>query len=117
MKTVEEVTDYTKAGGACGQCKGLIQHVIDDYYKNQAPKPLTQTQKILKINTVIQEQISPQLQKDGGDIELVDIDGNTVKVKLIGVCSGCKNASMTLKGFVESVLKEKVDKDIMVEQV
>ena len=117
LKTVEEVTDYTKAGGACGQCKGLIQHVIDDYYKNQAPKPLTQTQKILKINTVIQEQISPQLQKDGGDIELVDIDGNTVKVKLIGVCSGCKNASMTLKGFVESVLKEKVDKDIVVEQV
>lgn len=117
LKTVEEVTDYTKAGGACGQCKGLIQHIIDDYYKNLAPAPLTQTQKILKINTVLQEQISPQLQKDGGDIELVDIDGNNIKVKLIGVCSGCKNASMTLKGFVESILKEKVDKDITVEQV
>ena len=117
LKTVEEVTDYTKAGGACGQCKGLIQHVIDDYYKAQEPKKLTQTQKILKINTVIQEQISPQLQKDGGDIELVDIEGNTVKVKLIGVCSGCKNASMTLKGFVESILKEKIDSDIQVEQV
>ena len=117
LKTVEEVTDYTKAGGACGQCKGLIQHIIDDYYKSQAPKPLTQTQKILKINTVIEEQISPQLQKDGGDIELVDIEGNVVKVRLIGVCSSCKNASMTLKGFVESILKEKVDSEITVEQI
>ena len=117
LKTVEEVTDYTKAGGACGQCKGLIQHIIDDYYKSQTPKPLTQTQKILKINTVIEEQISPQLQKDGGDIELVDIEGNVVKVRLIGVCSSCKNASMTLKGFVESILKEKVDSEITVEQV
>ena len=117
LKTVEEVTDYTKAGGACGQCKGLIQHVIDDYYKLNEQKPLTQTQKILKISRVIDEQISPQLQKDGGDIELIDISDNKVKVKLTGVCSGCKNASMTLKGFVESVLKEKVDSNIEVEQV
>ena len=118
LKTVEEVTDYTKAGGACGQCKGAIQHIIDEYWEKEGkPKALTQTQKVLQINKVIEQQISPQLQKDGGDIELIDIDGNKVKVKLTGVCSGCKNASMTLKGFVESVLKEKVDSDIEVEQV
>ena len=118
LKTVEEVTDYTKAGGACGQCKGMIQHIIDEYWEKEGkPKELTQTQKVLQINKVIEQQISPQLQKDGGDIELVDIDGNKVKVKLIGVCSGCKNASMTLKGFVESILKEKVDSNIEVEQI
>ena len=117
LKTVEEVTNYTKAGGACGRCKGLIQDIIDTYLKKESKQTeLTQTQKILKINKVIEQQISPQLQKDGGDIELVDIDGDKVIVKLIGVCSGCKNASMTLKNFVETVLKENVDPNISVEQ-
>lgn len=117
LKSVEEVTDYTKAGGACGQCKSVIKDIIDDYWKNNQPAPLTQTQKILKINNVIEQQISPQLQKDGGDIELVDIKDNTVYVKLVGVCSSCKNAAMTLKSFVESILKEKVDENIVVEQL
>ena len=58
-----------------------------------------------------------QLQKDGGDIELIDVEGNKVKVKLTGMCSGCKNAAMTLKAFVESVLKDKVDSSLEVEQV
>ena len=118
LKTVEEVTNYTKAGGACGRCKGLIQDILDTYYKKQeSESKLTQTQKILKIGKVIEQEISPQLQKDGGDIELVDINGDIVQVKLIGVCSSCKNASMTLKNFVESILKEKVNKNITVEQV
>lgn len=120
LTTVEEVTNYTKAGGACGRCKGLIKDIIETYLKKnqvEAKVELTPTQKILKIGKVIEQQISPQLQKDGGDIELVDIDGNVVKVKLIGVCSACKNASMTLKNFVEAELKEKVDSKIVVEQV
>ena len=118
LRTVEEVTNYTKAGGACGRCKGLIQDILDTYYKKQeSESKLTQTQKILKIGKVIEQEISPQLQKDGGDIELVDINGDIVQVKLIGVCSSCKNASMTLKNFVESILREKVNKNITVEQV
>jgi len=118
LKTVEEVTNYTKAGGACGRCKGLIQDILNTYYKKQeSDSKLTQTQKILKIGKVIEQEISPQLQKDGGDIELIDIEGIVVKVRLIGVCSACKNASMTLKNFVESILKEKVDSNIVVEQV
>ncbi len=118
LKTVEEVTNYTKAGGACGRCKGAIQDILNTYYKKQESETkLTPTQKILKVGKVIEQEISPQLQKDGGDIELVDIEGNVVKVKLIGVCSSCKNASMTLKNFVESILKEKVDSNIIVEQV
>lgn len=117
LKTVEEVTNYTKAGGACGRCKGAIKNILDEYWKNETPAELTPTQKILKISKVIDQQISPQLQKDGGDIELVDVEGNTVKVKLTGMCSGCKNASMTIKNFVESVLKDKVDSRLEVEQV
>lgn len=120
LKTVEEVTNYTKAGGACGRCKGTIQDILNTYWKGAGKReetPLTPTQKILKISKVIEQQISPELQKDGGDIELVDIDGNKVKVKLTGMCQGCKNAKMTIKGFVESILREKVDKNLEVEQI
>ncbi len=118
LKTVEEVTNYTKAGGACGRCKGVIKDMIETYLKKEGQeKELTPTQKILKISKVIDQQISPQLQKDGGDIELVDVVGNVVKVKLTGMCSGCKNAAMTLKNFVETILKDKVDSSIEVEQV
>ena len=118
LKTVEEVTNYTKAGGACGRCRGVIKDMIETYLKKQGKTvELSPVQRILKIGKVIEQQISPQLQKDGGDIELVDVEGNKVKVKLIGVCSACKNASMTIKGFVESVLRDKVDSAIEVEQV
>ena len=85
LKTVEEVTNYTKAGGACGKCKAVIQDMIDTYYNKQQAEidKLTPTQWILKVNNVIETQISPELQKDGGDIELVDIKNKTIYVKLI----------------------------------
>ena len=121
LKTVEEITNYTKAGGACGKCKGLIQDIIDTYYKKEehdkTESTLSPAQKILKINNVIENQISPELRKDGGDITLVDIDGNKVMVKLRGKCSGCKNSHLTLKSFVESTLRETVDKNIEVIEV
>lgn len=118
IKTVEEVTNYTKAGGACGKCKGLIQDIIDTYYnKEERPLPLTPAQRILRINNIIETRISPELQKDGGDITLVDIDGDKVLVKLRGKCSGCKNSTLTLKSFVESTLKDTVDKNIEVIEV
>lgn len=119
LKTVEEVTNYTKAGGACGRCKSVIKTILDEYWaKQDADKPkLSPTQKILKINSVIENQISPELQKDGGDIELVDIEDNKVYVKLRGKCSGCKNSHMTLKVFVEQTLRETVSRQIEVIEV
>ena len=71
----------------------------------------------MKISKVIEQQVSPELQKDGGDIELIDIEGDIVKVKLTGMCSGCKNAQMSLKNFVETILKDKIDSNIVVEQI
>lgn len=122
LKTVEEITNFTKAGGACGRCKELIKDVIETYYaklekEEQAESLLSPAQKILKISKIIETQVAPELQKDGGDITLVDIDGNKVYVKLRGKCSGCKNAMMTLKGFVENTLREAVDKNIDVIEV
>ena len=115
LKTVEEVTNYTKAGGACGKCKGLIQDMIDTFNKTEST--LSPAQKILKINNIIENQISPELRKDGGDITLVDIDGNKVFVKLRGKCSGCKNSHITLKTLVETTLKDAVDKNLEVIEV
>ena len=120
LKTVEEITNYTKAGGACGRCKAAIQDIIDTYYKKEGKeevKTLSPAQKIIKINNVIENQISPELRKDGGDITLVDIQDNKVMVKLRGKCSGCKNSHLTLKAFVERTLKDTVDQNIEVVEV
>ena len=116
LTTVEDITNYTKAGGACGRCRGDIKKLIDKYAKSNEPK-LSPAQLILKINKVIEDVIAPELQKDGGDIELIDIIDNKVYVKLQGRCSACKNSILTLKSFVESTLRDKVKSDIEVIQV
>jgi len=51
------------------------------------------------------EMIRPSLQADGGDVELVGVDGGVVSVKLTGACGGCPMATMTLKMGIERVLK------------
>ena len=63
------------------------------------------------------ESIRPALQADGGDVELVDIDGGVVKVRLMGACGGCPMATMTLKGGIEAALKERIPAVERVESV
>ena len=52
------------------------------------------------------EQIRPILQRDGGDIELVDIVDDVVQVRLQGHCAGCPHAQLTIKQGIERILKE-----------
>lgn len=115
LKTIEDVTNYTKAGGACGHCKSAIQAILDKAL-NKAPvqKPLTQTQKIIKINNILENQIAPELRKDGGDIEFIDVDGNKIYVNLKGCCSKCKNSVLTLKNFVQQTLRDALNEDVEV---
>ena len=54
------------------------------------------------------EELRPALKMDGGDVELVGVDGGVVQVRLLGACGGCPMATMTLVGFVEERLKQKV---------
>ncbi|MCD6503774.1 NifU family protein [Candidatus Bathyarchaeota archaeon] len=54
------------------------------------------------------EEIRPYLVADGGNIELVDIEGDVVKVRLMGACAGCPMAQMTLQMGVERYIKSKV---------
>ena len=56
------------------------------------------------------------LQADGGDMELVGIEGKTVRLRLRGACGHCPHATMTLKNGVERVLRETIDPDIIVER-
>ncbi|MBQ9971375.1 MAG: Fe-S cluster assembly protein NifU [Elusimicrobiaceae bacterium] len=125
LKTVEDVTHFTKAGGACGRCKGEIQKILDkvnvacELPSAPAEKTFSQmtiVEKIKAVETVLEEEIRPRLNMDGGSAELVDLAGNTVKIRLMGMCSGCVNAQATLKNFIEKTLKEKLDESISVEQ-
>ncbi len=63
------------------------------------------------------ESIRPALQADGGDVELVDIEGGVVKVRLKGACGGCPMATMTLKGGIEVAIKERIPSVERVESV
>ncbi|MFQ5559954.1 MAG: NifU family protein [Nitrospinota bacterium] len=63
------------------------------------------------------ESIRPGLQADGGDIELVEIEGSVVKVRLTGACGSCPMSQMTLKNGVEARLKEAVPAVTGVESV
>lgn len=114
IKNVEELSKITQAGSACGQCISELGKLID---KLNEKKSMSKVQLILKVNELIENHIANELQKDGGDIELVDVDGFNVMVKLKGSCSMCKNAKLTLKNFVEAILKENIDDRIEVVQV
>jgi Fe-S cluster biogenesis protein NfuA len=63
------------------------------------------------------EQVRPQLQADGGDIEYVGFDNGIVKVKLKGSCSGCPMSTMTLQWGVENFLKKRIPEVKKVESV
>ncbi|MBP1590307.1 MAG: NifU family protein [Kiritimatiellae bacterium] len=69
-----------------------------------------------KIKAVLSE-ISVMLQTHGGDAELVEIAGKTVKLRLQGACRGCPHAAATIKQYIEAQLQELVDPEIVVERV
>jgi len=62
-------------------------------------------------------RIRPALQADGGDVELVDVQGGVVKVRLTGACGGCPMATITLKNGIEALLKEEIPSVERVESV
>lgn len=120
LSTVEEVTNYTKAGGGCGNCQEAIQQIIDSVKSEATTGPkkpkLTNLQKIRLIEETIEREIRPSLKNDGGDIDLIDVVGNRVIVATRGACATCKASGITLKHFVEQRLKELVSPDVTVEE-
>ena len=124
LTTVEEVTNYTKAGGGCSSCHEGIEEVLDRVLKAEpqlaavkiepkpepAPQPIvaragmTNLQRMRRIEEIL-EDIRPMLQRDHGDVELVDIDGKTVYVNMVGACAGCQSASLTLNGIQQKLME------------
>ena len=127
LSTLEEVTSYTKAGGGCGNCHEKIEALLfrlltkrreaEAAKADKAPKKLTTLQKIKLIEETIENQIRPALRTDGGDIELVDVDGDVVQVSLKGTCASCAASQFTLTDFVAQKLKEFVTPELMVVEV
>lgn len=128
LVTVEQVAHYTKAGGGCASCHEGIEEILtrvladkgETFDPNAAPPPeldsaprtlaegttgMTNLQRIRRIETVI-ESIRPQLQMDSGDVELVDVMGDTVYVNMIGACNGCQLASQTLGGIQQRLIED-----------
>jgi len=62
-------------------------------------------------------KIRPMLERDGGSVELVDVQGTVVKVRLTGACHGCPMSQMTLKAGIERVVKENVPEVTEVQSV
>jgi NifU-like protein len=127
LSTLEEVTAYTKAGGGCEQChekiEALLFRLLEERRRQASEqreteaKKMTTLQKIKLIEETIDREIRPALQTDGGDIELVDVDGGSVSVKLQGTCAACAASQFTLTDFVENKLREFVADDLKVVEV
>ncbi len=127
LTTIEQITHYTKAGGGCRQCHPRLEQILETEQAQPAPQTapatapqrgsgLTNLQKIRRIEEVMERDIRPQLRKDGGDIELIDVEGNRVLVALRGMCANCHVAQFTLKDVVEARLREYVSEDLVVEE-
>ncbi|MCC6123801.1 MAG: iron-sulfur cluster assembly scaffold protein [Pirellulales bacterium] len=140
LRTIPEITNAVKAGGACMSCHhvpGGLQDLLNDIWgaeKDALPilnqpaflpaalpmasktpgQPLSSYQYNKKIEKTIDQYVRPLLQRDGGDVELVDIKDNLVYCSLSGACQGCGSAKQTLQMLVERTLKDQVDERIRV---
>ena len=136
LKTIPDITNAIKAGGACMSCHhapGGLQDLLHEVWGRpemrvkEAPEmPVTQAygmggepslspyQFAKSIEKVVDEYIRPMLQRDGGDLEIVDIKDHLVYTRFAGACAGCVGALMTLKMLVEGTLKNQVDERIRV---
>jgi len=128
LTTIEQVTNYCKAGGGCQSCHPQIQAIIDEVWHKEKEKAmiektqksarkLTNIQKMKLVQETIERDIRPALLVDGGDIELIDIDGDRVMVSFRGSCSACPSSGVTLKSTVEAKLREFVTDTLIVEEV
>jgi NifU-like protein len=124
LRSVEEITNFTKAGGGCGKCEDKLRAILQETVGGKTEiviprmpqKKMTALQKIKKIEEVLEREVRPGLRKDGGDIELVDVDGDFVTVSLRGTCKSCSKSQTTIKDYVEKKLREFVLPSLIVEE-
>ncbi len=144
LTTVEQITDYTKAGAFCKSCIKAGGHEDREYYlvdilqdtreKMQEEKikiaadlssqgantfdKMTIVQRIKTIDAVLDADIRPMLVMDGGNMEIIDIKENIphydLYIRYLGACNGCASGDTGTLYAIESILKQKVDENIRV---
>jgi len=140
LTTIEQVTDYTKAGAFCKSCIRPGGHEAKDIYlvdllleyeKEKMSKAadgslsgnlpfadMTIVQKIKAVDKVIDDNIRQMLIMDGGNIEILDIKENggyiDIYIRYLGACSGCASSSTGTLFAIENILREKLDQNIRV---
>ena len=144
LKTVEQITDYTKAGAFCKSCIKPGGHEEKEYYlvdilkdtralmeeekmKSAADASasgaltfdkMTLVQRIKAIDALLDSDIRPMLVMDGGNMEIIDIKENLphydLYIRYLGSCSGCSSGSTGTLYAIESVLQQKIDENIRV---
>jgi NifU-like protein len=138
LKSIPEISNAIKAGGACMSCHhipGGLQDLLDETWGKSADVPsgmpsadvsgqdatgeqeLSPYQFSKKVEKAMDDYIRPMLARDGGDLEIVDMKDKMVYVRLQGACTDCAGAGQTLKMLVEKTLKDAVDERVKVIQV
>ncbi|MCU0234504.1 MAG: iron-sulfur cluster assembly scaffold protein [Thermoanaerobaculales bacterium] len=139
LKTIPEITNAVKAGGACMSCHhkpGGLQDILHKVWgkqptafkelpvlpmarqpKAQPPREMSPFKFAKLVEHVLEEKVRPQLARDGGGIELVDIKDSVVYCSMRGACADCMGSGRTIKMMVEQALKDHVDERIRVVEV
>ncbi|MCD6653325.1 MAG: iron-sulfur cluster assembly scaffold protein [Sulfurovum sp.] len=141
LTTVEQITDYTKAGAFCKSCIRPGGHeakdiylvdLLEEYEKEKMAKAadasasgiaidfaqMTVVQKLKAVDKVIDTNIRQMLIMDGGDMEILDIKENgahfDIYIRYLGACSGCASSSTGTLYAIENILRQKLDENIRV---
>jgi len=141
LTTVEQITDYTKAGAFCKSCIRPGGHeakdiylvdLLEEYEREKMAKTaedmksggpvnfadMTIVQKLKVVEQIIDKNIRQMLIMDGGDMEVLDIKENgehfDIYIRYLGACNGCASADTGTLFAIENILKEKCDENIRV---
>ncbi|MBD3839711.1 MAG: iron-sulfur cluster assembly scaffold protein [Epsilonproteobacteria bacterium] len=140
LTTVEQITDYTKAGAFCKSCIRPGGHeakdiylvdLLTEYEKEKLSKiadmsmsgdvafaQMTIVQRIKAVDKIVDDNIRQMLIMDGGNIEILDIKENgphfDIYIRYLGACSGCASSSTGTLFAIEHILREKLDENIRV---
>ena len=144
LKTVEDVTNYTKAGGACGGCREKIEKILDKFWKggyegryvedfvsrDRFEKAQAKNGKVSLSDHYVQhrdhpywdkvekvlDEMRPGLEQDGGNVELIDVADDKILIRLYGACLGCFMSEMTLS-YVQAQVDKALGKHVPLELV
>lgn len=126
LRDIESVTNYCKAGGGCGKCRPEIERMLEEATREKredgeagpaVKPPLTNLKRIKLVQEVLENDIRPALKRDGGDVDLIDIEGTRVIISFRGKCAGCQASELTRRDFIQATLREAVSQDIEVEEI